>query len=225
MAKFLNRFKLPMLSSSPSPTPEEAEMWYESATGHVKFKGSSDIVSMHTGTRFADYATGRWYMTQTGMSTATALVNNRCYATPFVIPRLATLSGTAVEVTTAWATTAGNVRVGIYSDSSRMPGTLLSDFGQIAATVGVKVYSNTYSFTQGWYWLVMAMQGGAGTAGQIRTVQGQHEFISDSAATPNMNGNMNCFYSDTGFSGALPSSFGAVAGMVAGPRFAVRFSA
>ena len=225
MAKFLNRLRLPNLSATPSPTPVESEVWYETSTGQVKFKGTTDSVSMQVGSRFADYATGRWYMTQTGMSTATALVNNRCYAVPLVLPRVAALSGTAVEVTTAFATTAGNLRVGIYGDSLRAPGNLISDFGQVAATVGVKVYTNTYTFAPGWYWLVMAVQGASGTVGQIRTVQGQHEYLGDSSATPTLNGNQNTFYSDTGFSGALPSSFGALAGLIAGPRFAVRFSA
>lgn len=226
MAKFLNRFALPWLGSAPSPTPAESEMWYDTVTDQVKYRSSGTInPSVQLGTRFNDYATGRWYMTQSGMSTATALVNNRCYAAPLVVPRAATISGISVEVTTAWTTTVGSVRVGIYGDSNLAPGTLLTDLSGLAASVGVKVFNPAFGCTPGIYWLVMAMQGAAGTAGQIRTVQGQHEFLGDPATTPTLNGNMNCYYTDTGMSGAFPASFGNVAGLVAGPRFAVRFSA
>ncbi len=225
MGKFLNRLRLPNLSATPSPSPAESEIWYDISADQVKYRSVNYNLGVQFGTRFNDYATGRWYQTQTGMSTATALVNSRCYATPIVCPRTAVMSGTAVEVTTAFATTVGSIRVGIYDDVNLTPTNRLADFGTVAASVGVKVFTNGYSFSPGIYWLVMAVQGAAGTAGQIRTVQGQHEFIGDTASTPNMNGNLNCYYTDTGMSGAFPSTFGTVAGMVAGPRFAVRFSA
>ncbi len=229
MAKFLNRLKFPVRTADPA-SPEEGEAWYNSTLATFRIKaGTSFALPMSAGTRFADYAPGYWYMAQNGaVNTANATVN-RAFTNPIVLPRKATLSGIAYEVSTAWGT-AGSVRLGIYNDDGgRMPTALITDFGLISATAGIKVVSMSQGLNPGMYWIVAVNQGGAGTpTGQFRSVSGEHEFIGDPSATPSssfMNGSLNSYYSDTGFTGALPASFGNVAGVTLGPRFAVRFSA
>lgn len=224
--KYLNKLTLPFLAGDPA-SPAEGDMWYNSAMDQVRYRsGGTYNTPVHAGIRLNDWAANRWYHLQTGLSaTATAAVS-RSYTYPFVITRSGILSGIAMEVVTAFATTAGNVRAGIYDDDGgRMPTNRVVDLGTQTGALGVKVFPSTQVLNPGIYWICAVFQGSAGTAGTVRTTQGYHEFLGDPAATPAFNSNLNCYYSDTGFTGALPATFGAVAGITSGPRFAVRFSA
>jgi hypothetical protein len=229
MARFLNRLRLPTFAGDPS-SPADGEIWYNSALNTFRMKPNSSFpMPVAAGTRFADYATGRWYPLQVGAPNTANATASRAFTNPFVLSKQATLSGISYEVSTAW-TTAGNVRLGLYNDDGgRMPTNLIQDYGTVAATLGIKVVSATNVLSPGMYWIVAVNQGGSGgTTGQFRAVTGIHDFIGDSSATPSsnfFNGSLNCYYSDTGFTGALPSSFGAVAGIALGPRFLIRFSA
>lgn len=226
--KFLNRLRLPMFNGDPS-SPAEGEIWYNQTIDQVKYRGPSTPISIHAGIRFNEYDTGRWYAVQSGAANTANANAGRAFTNPFVVTRVTTLSGIGLEVSTAW-TTAGNVRVGLYDDTgSRLPNNLIADYGTVAATLGIKTWSMTTVLAPGLYWLVAVNQGGSGgTTGQFRAVSGVHEYIGDPNATPSsgfLNGSLNCYYSDTGFTGTLPSSFGAVAGIALGPRFVIRFSA
>ncbi len=229
MGKFLGKLKLPFISGDPA-SPNEGEVWYNSTTDQMRYKLSGAYpISVHAGTKFNDYATGRWYPLQTGAPNTANATASRAFTNPFVVPRQATLSGIAYEISTAW-TTAGNTRLGIYNDDGgRMPTNLVADYGVVAASAGIKAISVSTVLSPGLYWIVAANQGGSGaTTGQFRSVTGIHDFIGDSSATPTsgfFNGSINCYYSDTGFTGAFPASFGTVAGIVLGPRFLIRFSA
>lgn len=224
--KFLNRLRIPMFSSTPA-SPSEAEIWYDTTFDQLRYKGPAQYpVPVHAGTRFNDFATGRWYQTQNGTPTTSTAAVNRVYTSPFVLPRVATLSGVATEISAAFATTAGTIRLGIYDDDGgRMPTNRIVELTSQAASTGVKVFTSTQVLNPGIYWIATVIQGATGTAGQFRAAQGLHEFLGDPAATPNFNITFSTYYSDTGFSGALPSTFGTVAGIIGGPRFAVRFSA
>jgi len=229
MAKFLNRFRLPSVTGDPS-TPDDGEMWYNSTLNTFRLKPNSSYpMPIGAGTRFADYAFGTWYMAQNGAANTANANVSRAFTNPFVLPRKATLSGIAYEISTAWGTT-GNTRLGLYNDDGgRLPTALVADYGTVTATAGIKAISVSTVLNPGMYWIVVVNQGGAGSpTGQFRSVGGEHEFIGDPGSTPSssfFNGSLNCYYSDTGFTGALPSTFGTVAGITLGPRFAVRFSA
>lgn len=231
MAKHVSTFKFPYITTGDPASQSEGDIWYSATLDQVRMKSSGPYsFSIFAGQRFNDYSTGRWYPLQIGApNTANATVS-RAFTNPFVVPRQASLSGIAYEVSTAWSTATGNVRVGIYDDDGgRMPTNLIADYGTIAATVGIKVVTTSTILQPGMYWIVAVNQGGSGTTtGQFRGVTGIHDYIGDPSATPSssfFNGSLNCYYSDTGFTGALPSTFGAVAGIALGPRFAVRFSA
>lgn len=229
MAKNLGTFKYPQISGDPS-VQSEGDLWYNATLDQVRMKSSGPYsFSMFAGQRFNDYSTGRWYPLQIGAPNTGNATVSRAFTNPFVVPRQATLSGIAYEISTAW-TTAGNTRVGIYDDDGgRMPTNLIADYGVLAASVGIKVVITSTILQPGMYWIVAVNQGGSGaTTGQFRCVSGIHDYIGDPNATPSssfFNGSLNCYYSDTGFTGALPSTFGTVAGIALGPRFAVRFSA
>jgi hypothetical protein len=224
--KFLSRLKLPLFTGDPT-SPAEGEMWYNQTLDQVRYRSAGTYnTPVHAGIRLNDWAVNRWYHLQTGASSTAAAAVNRCYTYPFVITRSGTLSGVAMDISTAFATTAGTVRAGIYDDDGgRMPTNRVVDLGTLAATVGVKVFTSTQALGPGIYWVCAVFQGSAGTAGATRTTTGYHEFLGDPAVTPAFNSNLNTYYSDTGFTGALPATFGTVAGIVSGPRFAVRFSA
>lgn len=225
MPKFLSKFRLPYIAGDAS-SPSEGEAWYNANLGQFKYQSPNGIIDVAEGLPFNSYTTTRWYQLQTGNPTTANLANNRVYTYPFVLPRKGTLSGIAFEISTAWGTTAGNVRYGLFADNGSMsPGDLISDYGLVAATLGVKANTVSTALNPGTYWVALSMLGGSGTAGQARAAQGLHWYIGDSAGTPNFNSTLNCYYSDTGFTGAFPSSFGSIAGVVGGPRFAVRFSA
>lgn len=227
--KFLNRLRLPFIAGDLA-SPSEGEIWYNTTLDQARYKASGAYnQSVHLGTRFNEYTTGHWFSTQSGAPNTTNATVSRAFTNPFVLPRTGTLSGIAIEISTAW-TTAGNVRIGIYNDDGRRsPTALVADYGTQAATLGIKPFTVSTVLSPGVYWLVAVNQGGSGaTVGQFRAVSGVHEFIGDPAATPTstfFNGSMNSYYSDTGFAGALPASFGTIAGAALGPKFAIRFSA
>lgn len=227
MAKFLNKLNLPLIDNQPGAM-NLGDVWYDYTNDVVKYKGAGNYpLLMNSAAPLSDYTLAKWYQTQAGVSGTIAAANNRAYAVPFVMTKRGTISGVACEITTAFATTAGTLRVAIYDDGGgRAPQFKTFEYPTVAATVGVKTFTAAvgYAHAPGTYWLVAAIQGASGTAGNWRTVTGIHEMLGDGAATPNFNTAYNTYYSDTGFSGTFPGGFGTVAGFVGGPRFAIRFS-
>lgn len=228
MAKNLGRFNLPLFDNQPPTMNNVGEMWYDYTNDTVKYKGAGNYpLNTNSGAALSNYSTGRWYQTQMGVSGTATMTNNRAYAVPFILTKRGTISGISLEVATAWTTTAGTLRVAIYDDAgNRVPQFNTFEYPTQAATVGIKTFTAAvgYAHAPGTYWIVAAVQGAAGTAGTWRSVTGLHEMISDGAATPSFNTSVNTLYSDTGFSGTFPGGFGTVAGVAAGPRFAIRFS-
>lgn len=98
---------------------------------------------------------GRFYNTSLAISSFTTLTvtANVLYATPIFTPLSATVSLIGVEVTT-FAT--GNVHLGMYKDSSGVPGALLFDAGAVSTGTanGLKsIGSLAQALNPGWYWL------------------------------------------------------------------------
>jgi hypothetical protein len=101
----------------------------------------------------------------------------------------------------------------------------VADYGVTAASLGIRTWAVTQALAANEvYWLVLVAQGGSGGTAQVRSAQGLHHYLGDVAATPNMNATFNTYYSTSTVSGALPSTFGTLGGIVAGPRFAVKFA-
>ncbi len=228
MAKFLSKLEFPPFFGQ--ITGEEGEVWYDTDKHQPRFvNADSSVAAFAEGIRFNRYSTGRWYPTQTGAPVTTNAIASRAFAIPFSLTRYSRISGIAVDVSTAWTTT-GNVRAGIYSDTGNaLPGTRLLDAGTVTASAGIKTWSTALDLAAGMYWAVAVNQGGSGaTTGQYRSVTGIHDFVGDPSATPTsgfFNGSVNSYYTDTGFTGAFPTSFGTVTGIGLGPRILLRFSA
>lgn len=227
MAKFLNRLRLPTIFGA--ITGNEGEVWMDTDKHQPRYlNADGTAAAFGEGDRFNRFTAGRWYPVQIGGANTTNANASRAFAVPMPLPRYAQLGGIGIEVSTAW-TTAGNARVGVYADTGfAMPGTRLLDCGTVTATASVKTFATTLDLAAGMYWLVAVNQGGSGaTTGQFRAVAGLHDWIGDPSTTPAttfMNGSINAYYSDTGFTGALPASFGTVAGATLGPRFVVKFN-
>lgn len=231
MAKFLSRLRVPIITGDPDPaTTSEAEIWYNSFLDQLRFKTpDAPAVSISVGARFNDFSPNRWYMTTSGTATTGTASLNRVYAIPLNLARYSELSGVSLEVTTA-ATTPGTVRTGIYYSSyQNTPTTLIADFGTVAASVGIKTWTPAGGITYlaaGNYFLVAVFQGFSGTP-SFRSTTGVVEHVGDPSATPSaafFNATANCYYATSTQSGALPSNYGTVAGVVSGPRMAVKFS-
>jgi hypothetical protein len=169
---------------------------------------------------------GRWYMQDWTAAGTAAPTANRAYAMPFLVPRRATLSGLALEVVAAF-TTAGNVRAGLYTDNQGVPDArTVTDYGTVAATVGVKTWAVSTALRPGIYWATFAWQGGsAGTPTYRSPGAGYAPGIGDLAGTPNLNTSHSAYFQDTGFTGAFPANYGFPGGQIVGPRYAIRFSA
>lgn len=204
------------------------EMWYDYTNDVIKYKGAGNYpLITNSAANLSDYTLGKWYQTQPGVSGTITITSNRAYAVPFTMTKRGTISGVSLEIASAFATTAGTLRVAIFDDGGgRTPQYNTFEYPTQSATVGVKTFTASvgYAHAPGTYWLVAAVQGASGTAGTWRTVTGYQEMLGDGATTPNFNTAYNTYYTDTGFSGTFPGGFGTVAGFVGGPRFAIRFS-
>jgi len=232
MAKFLNRLRIPIFTSDPSAgTINEAEIWYNNTLKQFRFKSpDSNPVSIDASARFNDWGANRWYMTTDGTATTANVTVNRMYGIPFTVTRTADLNGIAMEITTAFTTTVGTVRAGLYySDYTNTPTTPIADYGTVAATVGIRTFTGfTTTLSPGSYFIAIVVQGGAtGGTGAFRTSTGTAQQVGDNGTTPSstfFSGTMNTYYSATAVSAAFPSPFGTITGSVAGPRIAIRFN-
>lgn len=77
---------------------------------------------------------------------------NKCYAIRFRIHSSKSFTGMAAYQNSA--ATTGNMRMGIYNDSTGLPGTLQQDVGAVAfpASTGWRTVSTTINLTPAWYW-------------------------------------------------------------------------
>lgn len=83
---------------------------------------------------------------------ANTMAANKCYATRFRIHSPKSFTGIAAYQNSA--ATTGNMRMGIYNDSTGLPGTLQQDVGAVAfpASTGWRTVSTTVALNPGWYW-------------------------------------------------------------------------
>lgn len=87
---------------------------------------------------------------------------NTCYWSPIFIPTTTTFNGIGVSTSTfTSATGTFTARLGIYADSTGVPGALILDAGN-TATINASTTSYVVSISQvltpGWYWLAVAPQ-------------------------------------------------------------------
>lgn len=166
-------------------------------------------------------ASGRFSSTPlaSGALTTLAVTSGSLYATPiFVAQPSVTLTAIGIEVTT-FAT--GNVRCGIYYDSSGAPGALLQDSG--TASTGTannfKSISTSQVLTSGWWWLA-AVFDATPTVRAITTANSLHMLGASSGTDTTI----HCGVTVTFSYAALPNPFTAGSVLNAGnfPRIMIQ---
>lgn len=107
------------------------------------------------------YATGRYYshtafLPNTGAITAQAMVANRLYAMPLIVPASVTFDRVAINLTTAVA--GSTIRIGIYEADNGWTCTRIVDFGTLASTTptGIKEITISQALSAGRYLVAIA---------------------------------------------------------------------
>lgn len=145
---------------------------------------------------------------------------DRLFALPFWPGRACTLTAMAANVTLALV--GGNIRMGLYASDGAVPTTLVADYGTV--TVGLtgvrQITGLSTPVRPVLYYAVIARQGGVLNLG-LTSRDTWDPIVSESS--PTLAGNLNAYYRD-GVSGALPGSFGAIAGTVNSPALSIQLT-
>ncbi len=148
-----------------------------------------------------------YYYTSRGLAAFTTnYTQNTLYGTPFVVPRNTTYTKVALVVTAVAST---NCRVGVYQDGGGIPTNLISELATLDTHTAGGLITATISLPlqEGSVWLACAVQGGAATLGNISTAGiGVSEL---GLVNPNSDTTAVLGYTQTGISGALPTTWGA----------------
>lgn len=168
----------------------------------------------------ATSTSGRWIAPSTGAITTFNTLLNRLYVDDFYLDKPISFSQLACQVTTA-GTAGAVIRMGLYTDSDSMPGTLVAEAAGTAdtTTTGVKTLNiSTGVLSPGRYWLAAVSQGAVcGVYANSKNVD-QHWSSSAGGAIA---------FADVGYvqdsvSGALPATFASVGGSDLAVRIAVK---
>jgi hypothetical protein len=106
------------------------------------------------GAPFPGYGSAQRYPCIAGpcFTKSNTMAANKLYATRFRVhtPK----SFTAMSVYQNSAATTGNIRLGIYNDSTGLPGSLKQDVGAVAfpGSTGWRTVTTTIALNPGWYW-------------------------------------------------------------------------
>lgn len=157
------------------------------------------------------------------LTVPSALVANRLYAMPFIVPKNITVDRIGVQVTTLSTTTA---RLGIYSDNGNCyPGSLLLDAGTIDVTsTGAKTIMINQALAAGLYWLVIICAATPSIA--CIATAAVISILGHASANLNAAQNMGLYVAQT--YGTLPGTFPASPTMITAapiPAIFVRLSA
>lgn len=173
-------------------------------------------------------STGRWHTDGQGSAAqGPTIVVSRAYATPLWPGRVCTLTDIAMNIGAA-SSTPGTVRAGLYfaDAATGLPAGLVADWGTVVESVASKIWSSlNQALSPNLYWCVLSLQGASGGTPTWSSRNISHPLVTEAnAGTPNPNTNRTAHYSDTGFTGAFPASFGALAGIVVGPSVSYKLT-
>lgn len=150
---------------------------------------------------FPGYGSAQYFLpTGIAESAARTLTANRLYGMPFFCK--ATKSFTAISVYQSGAGTTGNIRLGIYADSSGLPGSLVQDCGAVAfpGSTGFRTVTTTISLNGGtWYWLagvadaalIVAGWGNIVTGAPVGDMVADHGLSTAAASTLDFSTNLD----------------------------------
>lgn len=153
-------------------------------------------------------SSGLWYNPNGTGTTGNVAQNARAVMTPVLLPAC-TLNGISVDVTVI-GDAASKVRFGLYADAAGLPGSLVQDFGTIAAdALGANPLTISQGVSAQWYWVCSAFQLMPSVRATVRMANFNIFPARVGIATPGGSNNNVAYYFDTGMSGALPASPGA----------------
>lgn len=158
---------------------------------------------------FSVFRAGRYYTPSYPYTITTTATpgNGTLYVVPFWSGEGCTIDRLGVE-TTASASVGGVVRLGIWNDSSRYPGTLLRDAGTIDVTVAAAALE-TSTFTQvlspdTLYWFGVVEQGAPATQVTLRAASTTGPMYAGPIGKPSGAGsNPHGCYTTSSITGAL----------------------
>lgn len=155
-----------------------------------------------------------------GATTSANVPVDRLFALPLWPGRKCTVTAVAANVTLALV--GGNLRFGIYASDGAVPTTLLADYGTVSAGLtGIRQIAGLSTpLRPVLHFAVVARQGGLVNLG-LTSRDTWETIVSES--TPTLGGNFNAYYRD-GVGGALPGSFGAIAGTVNSPALTLQLT-
>lgn len=183
--------------------------------------------SRNASANFPFISDGKWHVDGQGSGAqGPTIVANRAYAVPFWPGRRCRLTNLSMNIGVAF-TTPGTIRAGVYATlSTGLPGALVTDFGTVAETAATKEWASlTTDLDPSLYCAVLVPQGGSTGTPTWSSCNIRHPLVFETNASAiNPNTNKTAYYSDTGFTGALPATFGTPAGIIVGPSLAFKFS-
>lgn len=219
-------FWAPVNLARTGATPSDAQegsVWWRSDTGQVHASDGQAGMPLTVGPA-GSIPTPRstaWHtIPADGSVTSANFPADRLFALPFWPGRRATVTGVACNVTLALV--GGNIRFGIYLSDGIVPTTLLADYGTVGVGLtGVRSITGLSTAVRPvLHYLVIARQGGILNLGLTSRDTGD-PIVSETS--PTFGSGLNAYYRDT-VSGALPASFGAIAGTINSPAIAVQLT-
>lgn len=144
----------------------------------------------------------------------------RLFALPFWPGRTVTVTAAAANVTLSLV--GANIRMGVYESDGTVPTALLADFGTVSTGLtGIRQITGLSTVVRPvLHFVVIARQGGLLDLG-LTSRNTWDPIVSETA--PTLGGDLNSYYRD-GVSGALPASFGPIAGSVKAPAVSLQLT-
>lgn len=175
------------------------------------------------------FTSGQYYWPIGTALTSTSIVlgNGIFRWTPAFIPSNITATRIFAEVTTA-GTSGAVLRLGIYSRTGELTGSLVVDAGTIDGTVAaVQELTINTPLTRGWYYFGAALEGAPATQPTVRvlTPGGSPTGPIPAGTSLPSAGAVGLGYGATGVTGALPATIsGLLSGASAPPRIGIKIA-
>ncbi len=212
-----------LFSTAAQPASTAAgDMWWRSDLSgvHASDGGTTPIIIGPTG-NLPVVRSGGWHgLPSLGAPGTAGVPTDRLFALPLWPGRSCTLTAAAVNVTVALV--GGTVRMGVYASDGALPSTLIADYGTVDVGVtGIQQISGlSTALRPVLHFLVIARQGGLLNLG-LSSRDTSDPIVSET--TPLLDANRNAYYRDS-VPGALPASFGAIAGAIQGPAATIQLT-
>lgn len=217
--RFAHLARLLGLTADPTVGAGVGDVWWRSDRSQLHAHDGTAPVTVGPTGNVPVVRSGAWHtLPPSGPAGSANFPADRLFAIPFYPGRSCTLQAMAVNVTLALV--GGNIRMGLYASDGSLPSDLVADYGTV--TVGLTGIRSITGLSTPvrpvLHFLAIARQGGILNLG-LSSRDTWDALVSDTTAV--LAENRNTYYRD-GVAGALPASYGAVAGTVQGPSVAAQ---